>query len=160
MKKAAFMFIVLLLAASGSPLFADPSSGLDQFVSAFQNACASHDFETLKTFYDYDGVPQASIDRTMARWQEYFAPDSPWQLTKVEFITLDEVLADPSTDKARTLSHLHPYNFNGTMYAPNVPVLGYLQLSYHKPQVSATMRIPIGQMPDGTYKVSLVRTLP
>ena len=134
----------------------------------------------VKSLYDFDGAPQALIDERLYVWQQIFAEDFDSTIRKIEFASVEEVRSDSS--QKGMLDRLRPLNMNGTMYGPNMTVVGFAKITleskaetnsaivtntvdgktttktYHS-KSTYWLDYPLGLSSDGSYKIVMTRVL-
>ena len=144
-------------------LQADPPSSVTTLMDKLQKACQADDITAIKAMYDLDGVPQALVDVDLYMWQEYFNQNdktSHWSFEKIEYASLEQMQADKTINQKSILSMTQPHNMGGTMYEPNLKVIGFVTVTFEQDQGKSGhvgTVLPVGYASDGMVKVVLAR---
>ena len=138
-------------------LHADSSSAIDTLKAQLQKACETHDLNAVKKCYDFDGVPAALVDVEMNVWQEYFNLNdktSHYEFEKIDYLTLDQAKADKWNNPKAILAMTEPRNMNGTIYEPNLKVIGLMTASFKNGSGGIGTVQTVGIAADGTAKLA------
>lgn len=137
-------------------LRADPLSPIAALKARLQKASETRDLNGVKLCYDFDGVPPVLADIEMNVWQEYFNDNdktSHWVFEKIVYMSLDQARADKTINQKAILSMTEPRNMNGTVYEPNLKVIGFMTVSFKQGSGEVGTVQPVGIAADGTAKL-------
>ena len=140
------------------PVRADSQTALLALQTQVTKACQARDLSRIKLCYDFDGAPQSQIDTEVYMWQEYFGDHGKtprYVFEKIEYLSLAKILADQTINPKAIQSMTGPVKMNGTIYHPNLKVVGFLTTTFQLGSGSTGNFLPVGLEGDGTAKLTM-----
>ncbi len=178
MGKYSFLLLVTSFLSLGTSSAKCTDSALVTFEDRLTKACQNRDVNLIESLYDFEGSPQVLIDERIYSLQQFFADTS--SVKKIEFISLDRSNSD--LELKGMADHLKPVNMNGTLYGPNLTVVGFAKVTFESATntgvstVTTTVNgqtttktyhskgprwfyFPLGILSDGSYRITMTRVL-
>jgi hypothetical protein len=126
-----------------------------------QSACQEQSLPAIKSCYCLKGASQEQIDLQLSVWQEYFGKagdNKHYQLTKTEYRSLDEILADKTVNSRAIEMRVKPHKMGDSLYEPNLKIIGFLTVTFRNGSSSIGTVQAVGIGDDGLAYLSLDRS--
>ena len=180
MAKYSFPLLVAAFLSLGTSCAKCADSALVAFEDQLTKACQNRDLDRIKSLYDFESSPQALIDERIYGLQQFFADVNDSTVKKIEFVSLNQSSSDPQLKVM--FAHLKPVNMNGTLYGPNLTIVGFAKVTFESTTntdvstVTSTidgktttktyhskglhwLYFPLGVLSDGSYRITMTRVL-
>jgi hypothetical protein len=149
---------ILLLLMVGSALLAAcgatppaVSATMQQIAQAVQ----AKDKNALKACYARVSAPDdLAIQQSLGSWDEYL---DNWTYSGVSYKTMADMAADPQEQPFISAYQSQKIAGTSIVMAPNLPVIGFITVSFKQGTQNASAIEPIGLMPDGSARIVIVR---
>jgi hypothetical protein len=117
-------------------------------------ACQARDKQALKALYARESAADdESIEQALGSWDAYF--DGQWAYSGISYRTVASMASDPQYQMIA--SSIQTQKLGGILMGPNLPVVGFITVSFKIGSQPAAAIEPIGIAPDGSAKIVIVR---
>jgi hypothetical protein len=144
-------------------LCADTPPAVATLMATIQEACQAKDLDLIKSCYDFDGVPDISIDQSLNTWQEFWnehGDTAQYAFDKIDYRSLQDLHADKTMNQGAILAMIEPQKMGYHTYSPNLPVVGFITVHFKVGLGSTGSMEPVGLSPNGTAKLVVLRQAP
>jgi len=153
-KRSGLLIVLLACSAVLAACGATPPA-VTVTMQQITQACQAKDKAALKACYArVSAADDVGIEQALGSWDEYL---DNWTYAAISYQTWAEVAKDPQSQMILSAYQTQKIPNTSIVMAPNLPVIGFVTVSFKQGTQSAAAIEPIGLMPEGTAKIIIVR---
>lgn len=138
--------IVTLFLGSLISVTAQTQNDIDDFLALVQKACSNKNIQKIKGLHDFADTPDILVDQAVYQWEQQFsdAERMNGEFAGVEYKALSEYRDNPNVNQIAIDLMVDGSIKNGTLYKPNIPIVGFVSVKFKHDSGSWSSMRPIG----------------